>query len=301
LFYALNNPLSFIDPTGWYPAPNPEGSSHGEKEHKPPPFFSPTGNYVGRNPFPSRGAYPGFEHYYTWVEGTEGSGWVHNSNFENYSGEDAEIYYASITGNVDYLYENISVISDQVDSEGSRRVVYDNGLVVTRNIGTGQVIVEFGVNIYGDQIQLGQCGPQSCMDCHGIGGLYYDQLAPYRRDFNLAVSTAVLSGLGQIPALGYSASSLTYGQRLFISSRFGITSTRFGNSVAYAQGSWNVPGSFFKLGWSTTGKFGGGYAFRLGVGSAGNTARYHLYLPKTFVPNSFANPSIMLKRALFIP
>ena len=296
--YALNNPLIYTDPTGNYPAPNPEGSNHGENNHGTPPW-SPTGNYTGRNPFPSRGTYPGFENYFTWLDGTEGSGgWVHNSNFTTYSGQDASNYYAAYTGNVGYLNSNIGVISDQVGAAGSRRVVYDNGLVVTRNIGTGEVMVEFGVNIYGDQFQYGQCGPLSCMDCHGKDGLYYNELAPVRQDFNLLVLTLASSGIG---AIGSSATTLTFGQRLFINSRFGITSTRFGNSVAFAQGSWNVPGSVVKLGWSTTSRYGGGYAFRLGIGGTGNISRFHFYVPRTFVPNSYANPSIMLKRALFVP
>ncbi|MDP5211194.1 hypothetical protein [Microbulbifer sp. 2205BS26-8] len=38
---------------------------------------------------------------------------------------------------------------------------------------------------------------------------------------------------------------------------------------------------------------------RVGLGGTGNTARFHFYMPGSFVPNSFANGSIQLKRALY--
>ena len=44
------------------------------------------------------------------------------------------------------------------------------------------------------------------------------------------------------------------------------------------------------------------YKFRIGIGSSSanpNIARFHMYVPKSFVPNSFANPSIQVKRSLF--
>ena len=56
------------------------------------------------------------------------------------------------------------------------------------------------------------------------------------------------------------------------------------------------------MGWSTQSKYGGGMQLRIGIGStAGNAnqAWKHIYVPKTFVPNSFANPSIQVKQSLF--
>ena len=88
-----------------------------------------------------------------------------------------------------------------------------------------------------------------------------------------------------------------FAQRLFLSEKFGITSAKFANSVTFTTGSFNKAGSFIKAGWSTTMK--GGYKFRIGVGNKGNKALFHFYLPKTYVPNSFANPGINIKRSLF--
>ncbi|MBT1582520.1 hypothetical protein KK473_28415, partial [Klebsiella pneumoniae] len=58
--------------------------------------------------------------------------------------------------------------------------------------------------------------------------------------------------------------------------------------------------SWLKIGWSSTGKKGGGMQLRIGIGKGeGSKAWGHIYIPKTFVPNSFANPSIEVKRSLF--
>jgi len=96
----------------------------------------------------------------------------------------------------------------------------------------------------------------------------------------------------------------TFGEKLFLSEKFGITSTKFGNSAAFAKGTLNEGGGWFKAGWSTGQNAAGqwGYKFRIGIGSSvtnPNVAKYHMYLPKSFVPNSFANPSIQVKRSLF--
>jgi hypothetical protein len=93
-----------------------------------------------------------------------------------------------------------------------------------------------------------------------------------------------------------------FGELLFLSNSFGITSARFGNSAAYAQGTLNKGGGLFKIGWSTCQNAIGqyGYKFRIGFGSIAlksNIARRHLYIPNSFVPNSFANPSIQVKRS----
>ena len=56
-----------------------------------------------------------------------------------------------------------------------------------------------------------------------------------------------------------------------------------------------TPGGLFKMGWSNVAKNGGGMQMRIGIGSKAanpNQALFHMYVPKTFVPNSFANPSM---------
>lgn len=53
--------------------------------------------------------------------------------------------------------------------------------------------------------------------------------------------------------------------------------------------------------WSTQSKYGGGMQLRIGIGSKigkPNQAWRHIYIPKTFVPNSFSNPSIQVKQSL---
>jgi len=93
-----------------------------------------------------------------------------------------------------------------------------------------------------------------------------------------------------------------FGEKLFLSERFGITSERFANSITGVKGSWNNQGGLFKMGWSTQSKYGGGMQLRIGIGrKVGNPkqAWKHFYVPKTFVPNSFANPSIQVKQFLF--
>ncbi|WKD51030.1 hypothetical protein [Microbulbifer spongiae] len=112
-----------------------------------------------------------------------------------------------------------------------------------------------------------------------------------------AATTAVTlgtAGLGSLPSVG---SKL--GQKLFLSETFGITSTRLSYSVTGVSGSFNVTGSLFKVGWSSVSRNGGGMMLRVGLGGTGNTARFHFYMPGSFVPNSFANGSIQLKRALY--
>ena len=101
------------------------------------------------------------------------------------------------------------------------------------------------------------------------------------------------AGLGSLLNLG---SKL--GSKLFLSETFGITSTRFAHSVTGTTGSLNVTGSLFKIGWSGVSRNGGGMMLRIGLGGTGNTARFHFYVPGSFVPNSFANGSIQVKRVL---
>ncbi|WP_444996837.1 RHS repeat domain-containing protein [Aliikangiella sp. IMCC44359] len=88
------------------------------------------------------------------------------------------------------------------------------------------------------------------------------------------------------------------GQRLFLSETFGITSSSFAHSVTGVTGTMNVTGSSLKVGWSSVSANGGGMMLRVGVGGSGNMARFHMYVPGSFVPNKFANGVIQVKRAL---
>jgi hypothetical protein len=93
-----------------------------------------------------------------------------------------------------------------------------------------------------------------------------------------------------------------FAEKLFLSEKFGITSKLFANKITGVQGTLNKPGGLFKIGWSNVSKKGGGMQLRIGVGSktaSPNQAWFHLYVPKTFVPNIYANPSIQVKRSLF--
>ena len=94
----------------------------------------------------------------------------------------------------------------------------------------------------------------------------------------------------------------TLAEELFLSENFGITSEKFSNSITNVRGTWNEPGRVFKMGWSTVSKNGGGMQLRIGIGispTKSNQALFHFYIPKTFVPNSFSNPSIQIKRSLY--
>lgn len=93
-----------------------------------------------------------------------------------------------------------------------------------------------------------------------------------------------------------------FGERLFLSGKFGITSSKFGSSLVKAQGALKQLGVLFKMGWSNVTKNGGGMQMRIGIGSQAanpNKALFHIYIPKTFVPNSFANPSMQVKLSLY--
>lgn len=115
---------------------------------------------------------------------------------------------------------------------------------------------------------------------------------------------AALSAFAVIPVAGTLATAAKQGnfaKRLFLNESFGITSKRFANSATGVQGTWNQAGAIFKMGWSGA-KDGGGMQLRIGIGrniGNSNKARFHLYVPKTFVPNNFANPSIQVKQSLF--
>jgi len=94
----------------------------------------------------------------------------------------------------------------------------------------------------------------------------------------------------------------SFAEKAFLSEGFGITSEKFGSSLVKAQGTLNKPGGLFKMGWSNVAKNGGGMQMRIGIGSKTanpNQALFHMYVPKTFVPNSFANPSMQVKLSLY--
>jgi hypothetical protein len=126
--------------------------------------------------------------------------------------------------------------------------------------------------------------------------------------FGASAGKAILKVAASRIAANASAKAATNGvglaEKVFLSENFGITSEKFANSITGVKGTWNTPGGLFKMGWSTQSKYGGGMQLRIGIGSkVGNTnqAWKHIYIPKTFVPNSFANPSIQLKKSLFNP
>ncbi len=89
------------------------------------------------------------------------------------------------------------------------------------------------------------------------------------------------------------------GRKLFLHPKFGVASARFGNSASGVQGSLNVPGRLFKIGWSSTGAHGGGWAFRVGVGAkaGSNAARFHP-IQWPFVNNGFGNGAAATQKSL---
>ncbi|WP_347066705.1 hypothetical protein [Flavobacterium sp. WV_118_3] len=110
------------------------------------------------------------------------------------------------------------------------------------------------------------------------------------------------TGAKLLEQTGKVARTGSLGEKLFLSEKFGITSEKFGSSLVKAQGAFNKPGGFFKMGWSNVAKNGGGMQMRIGIGSKAvnpNQALFHMYVPKTFVPNSFANPSMQVKLSLY--
>jgi hypothetical protein len=107
--------------------------------------------------------------------------------------------------------------------------------------------------------------------------------------------------VGMIKGVGFAARGGNFAEKLFLSERFGITSERFGSSIAKAQGSLNQPGGLFKIGWSNVARNGGGMQMRIGIGARAansNQSLFHVYIPKTFVSNNFSNPSIQVKLSL---
>lgn len=81
---------------------------------------------------------------------------------------------------------------------------------------------------------------------------------------------------------------------------FGKESRLFGNSAFDSSGSgssgiFNRKENLVKAGWSSTGRNGGGMQFRIGVGvnaQRNSVANKHVYIPRTFVRNSFSNPFV---------
>ncbi|MCG3167165.1 MAG: hypothetical protein POELPBGB_02949 [Bacteroidia bacterium] len=105
-----------------------------------------------------------------------------------------------------------------------------------------------------------------------------------------------------IKGVGAVAKSGGFAERLFLSENFGITSEKFGSSLVNAPGVWNKSGSLFKIGWSKVARNGGGMQMRIGIGSKiakPNQSLFHMYIPKTYVPNSFANPSMQVKLSIY--
>jgi uncharacterized protein RhaS with RHS repeats len=73
--YALNNPLRFTDPSGYYVQENTRDNEYNERVAG----YSIAQGTIGRPMFSSYG--PSFSDYNTWVEGPNGGMWVSNSNY----------------------------------------------------------------------------------------------------------------------------------------------------------------------------------------------------------------------------
>jgi len=125
------------------------------------------------------------------------------------------------------------------------------------------------------------------------------------------ISIGIMTSFIPVNGIGYvgkfvsgsakTTKGLNFAQRLFLSEHFGITSRMFGSSSAYAKGMLNQGNRFFKMGWSTTqnGAMQWGYKLRIGIGSKGNIAKYHFYIPRSFVTNEFGNSVIQVKRSIY--
>ena len=82
----------------------------------------------------------------------------------------------------------------------------------------------------------------------------------------------------------------TLGESLFGSELFGVGSKLFGQKYV-RQGILNKQGSFIKIGWSGSKKYGGSY-LRVGIGRSSlnsNHALIHFKVPGTVVPDNIAN------------
>ena len=108
---------------------------------------------------------------------------------------------------------------------------------------------------------------------------------------------------GAVKGAAGAVKSGRFAERLFLSGRFGVTSTKFGNSganVTRTHGTWNVPRTPLKVGWSGA-KTQDGQAFRIGIGvskTKPNQSRFHIQIPGTTVKNAFANGAMEVKRSL---
>jgi hypothetical protein len=157
-------------------------------------------------------------------------------------------------------------------------------------------------------VSSGQTAPERLSDFQRNGweitkGDGYQWLHPA----NGAVETAIqpyelaLAFAGGGVASRAISSELKTGESLFLSERFGITSTTFGSSAAGGGGSLNRAGGIFKAGWSNLEKDGvGGWQFRVGIGRSSGSSRasFHMEIPGTFVRNEFAVPAIQVKQSL---
>lgn len=101
-------------------------------------------------------------------------------------------------------------------------------------------------------------------------------------------------------ASGVAAHSAPMAERLFTSRFVGVDSRLFGHS--YARGSsglLNRTGSRLKVGWTSSGEFGGGWHLRLGRNPANqNQALRHVDFGSTHVPNDVANDLLDVIREL---
>jgi len=249
-----------------------------------------------------------FQEGMEWINGkTEKQReWMVNNNVPSFN-----VGYNSAQGPFHSVGNSGNIYHNQVAANSPQAIM--DRTTVTFNNGINQDGINFvnnlgvsydNVNVVYPVDQTGV--PENlrrCAMCHSPEGMYYDQLAGYREAFWLNVSIVAGFAFQGISAIAMTTtSSYSFGRTLFLSENFGVTSTRFGSSFANAQGTLNQSGSFIKAGWSSSSIQGGGMRFRIGIGrstSNPNIARFHGYVPRTFVPNSFANPSIQLKNSLY--
>lgn len=142
--YALNNPLTYIDPTGMDPY-MPEYNGWMEPDDGEPPDYRYRMD-GGGGPGYQPGWYESFNSTFVPYIGTVSN----NDILASFSGQDAKNYYAGL------VYRNIEkgntpgsgVITSSVDGDGNIQTVYESGIVVTKNYATGTYLIEFGVNCY---------------------------------------------------------------------------------------------------------------------------------------------------------
>jgi len=124
-------------------------------------------------------------------------------------------------------------------------------------------------------------------NAEGVADMSADELVAYveAMDSGLEDNTFMFLPFGKLSS---------YGESLFGSKLFGVGSSLFGHSVI-KQGVLNVAARPLKIGWSSTGNYGGGMYMRIGIGTNKVVPKFadkHFKILGTFVPNAKSNPII---------